>query len=312
MADKIQGINMMGHPPVVSDRLEDIYTDWQGQAERFMFVTPHDDDVVLGGGLTMQIARAHGVPCSLVVVTDGRMGYCLAEHRDDISVIRSRETTEAYGLLGIDEADFEWLEFPDCDLNNYCGRRRAVEGDPGVIAGHTGMQNSFTHYLRKIRPTRVFVPTAADLHPDHQLVNRELLISLFHSTGQIWPELGDVLGQVPQIYEMAVYCDFPATPQIRWTTGDDMLRRKLEAIGRYRSQMQIDSVIDITRKVGPVEYLRKLDFALYRPQRYHGEFEYALDDHAASETRRMAAGTVGQDRIRRFEFESSPGEADRV
>src|SRR6056297_2307288 len=90
------------------------------------------------------------------------------------------------------------------------GRGGATLEAPDPRGGHSGLQNSLTALLRDLRPTRVFVPTGADYHPDHQIVYRELLISLFHATGAVWPELGAPLDSPPPLYEMAIYCDFPA------------------------------------------------------------------------------------------------------
>ncbi len=73
-----------------------------------------------------------------------------------------------------------------------------ANGEPSAIEGFTGLQNPFTYFLRQIRPTQVFVPTINDLHPDHKVTNEQLQISLFHSTGDIWPELGRRLTQFPR------------------------------------------------------------------------------------------------------------------
>ena len=127
------------------------------------------------------------------------------------------------------------------------------------------MQNAFTHALRQIRPNRVFLPTSADLHPDHQIVHEEVLISLFHAQGNIWPELGKPIAEVPKVYEFACYCDFPQPPQIRIETPPAMLEAKLNAISAYASQEQIESVVAIQRNVGSIEYLRELEFHFYRP-----------------------------------------------
>ncbi len=134
------------------------------------------------------------------------------------------------------------------------------------------MQIAFSRLLRHVRPTRVFVPTSSDLHPDHRIVHEELLISLFHAQGGIWPELGEPIAEVPRIYEMAVYCDFPELPQIRLETPESMLQTKLQAILAYASQEQIGACLEIQRAIGPVEYLRELKFRLYAPQQYNELF----------------------------------------
>ncbi len=73
------------------------------------------------------------------------------------------------------------------------------------------MQNAITYALRQVRPNRVFLPTSADLHPDHQIVHEEMLISLFHAQGNIWPELGPPIAEVPKVYEFACLLRFSPT-----------------------------------------------------------------------------------------------------
>src|SRR5687768_8234076 len=50
--------------------------------ERWLLVSPHDDDVSMGAGLLMQAAVAEGVDVRAAIVTDGRMGYCTLEQKD--------------------------------------------------------------------------------------------------------------------------------------------------------------------------------------------------------------------------------------
>jgi hypothetical protein len=116
------------------------------------------------------------------------------------------------------------------------------------------------------------VPTSTDLHPDHRMVHSELMISIFHACGDIWPELGEKLSKVPYVSEMAVYCDFPSPPQLRITTPESYLDKKLECLAKFASQLQIDSLIENVRAGGPVEFLRSMDIHLYQPSRYMDRF----------------------------------------
>ena len=54
-----------------------------------------------------------------------------------------------------------------------------ANGEPNAIEGFAGLQNSFTYFLRQIRPTQVFVPTINDLHPEHKVTNEQLQLSFF-------------------------------------------------------------------------------------------------------------------------------------
>ena len=60
----------------VGPTLASVSRHWKQSEERFLFISPHDDDVVIGGGLMIQSALKEGVPVHVAVVTDGSMGYC--------------------------------------------------------------------------------------------------------------------------------------------------------------------------------------------------------------------------------------------
>jgi LmbE family N-acetylglucosaminyl deacetylase len=273
MKEEIEFIRLVGNERRVGPTLASVSRHWQGEKECFAFISPHDDDVVLGGGLMMQLAKRENVPVHIMIVTDGSMGYCSMEEKDTIVEIRKAETFACYESLGIPRQNIHWLGFPDCQLTAFRGRRPAKKGEPAEIEGFNGLQNAFTYFLRKIRPTQVFLPTSNDLHPDHRIVHEELLISLFHAAGDIWPELGKTLEKVPYVHELGVYCDFPEAPKLRVRTPESILEKKLAAIGKFVSQKQIESLIEIVRKGGPEEYLRALEFKLYEPSRYRSYFD---------------------------------------
>ncbi len=251
--------------------IADLLDDWRGPAEAWLFVSPHDDDIVLGGGLVFQAGIAEGAAVHAAVVTDGRMGYCRLEQRDSISAIRREEAKQSFAVLGLPAERLYFLGYPDGNLSPWCGSfiRNGESGQPEKTYG---LQMAFTRLLRQVRPTRVFLPTSSDLHPDHRIVHEQLMISLFHAQGGIWPELGQPIAEVPRVYEMAIYCDFPEPPQIRLETPAEMLETKIRAIMAYGSQEQIGALVEIQRATGPVEYLRELTFRFYSPKQYHELF----------------------------------------
>jgi LmbE family N-acetylglucosaminyl deacetylase len=257
---------------VAAGRPEQVFENWQGEAERWMFLSAHDDDVVIGAGVTFQAAMAEGVAAHAVIATDGRMGYCRLPQRRSITQVRQAEAQKSYESLGLPPERLHFLKFPDCNLNPYRGRHFATIGDPTEVEGASGLQNAFPHILRQIRPTRVFLPTISDLHPDHRIVNEEMLISLFHAQGSIWPELGGPIAAVPLVYEYATYCDFPEPPQLRIAGPPEMLDRKIQAIQAFASQEQIEVLVAEQRKAGPVEYLREVRFKFYSPKDYEPLF----------------------------------------
>ncbi len=272
MGEQIQYIRLVGNERRIGPTLASVSRTWQGKRECFMFISPHDDDAVIGAGIFMQLAMMESVPVHIVIITDGSQGYCSEQEKNSIGEIRRAETFECYQSLGVPRENIIWLGFPDCRLSLFCGRRPAKAGEPAA-AGFTGLQNAITKTLRDIRPTQVFMPTSSDLHPDHKIVHQETLISLFHAAGAIWPELGKAIDKVPWVHEMGVYCDFPEPPKLRICATQQHLENKLRAIGKFKSQKQIDSLIEIVRKSGPQEYLRELQFKLYQPRKYHDMFE---------------------------------------
>lgn len=263
---------------ITSSRLEDIFSITPSETHAvekeqapWLFIVPHDDDAMIGGGLLLQCLQEKNIPISVVITTDGSLGYCDARQKETIAEIRRRESLDSFQLINIKEV--EWLNFPDCNLSHHGGRRVAKLGDPYIVEGYTGLQNAFTYCLRKIRPSRVFVATGADINIDHQAVYHELLISIFHASGGIWPELGKTLPWVPKVYEMAIYCDFPELPDIKIAGNPDHLEKKIEAIKAFRSQEQIDLLVQNVRSGGAVEYFRDINFRFYSPRTYENLFQ---------------------------------------
>jgi LmbE family N-acetylglucosaminyl deacetylase len=271
MASTIQYARRTAGGLLTTSRIAELLDDWRGTAETWLFVSPHDDDIVLGGGLVFQSGIAEGAEVHAAVVTDGRMGYCRLEQRDSISAIRTEEARQSFAILGLAPERLYFLGYPDNHLST-CTGAFIANGKSGHAEETVGMQIAFTRLLRQVRPTRVFVPTSSDLHPDHRIVHEQLMISLFHAQGNIWPQLGEPIAAVPRVYEMAIYCDFPEPPQIRVETPPEMLDTKIQAIMAYASQEQIGALVEIQRATGPVEYLRELQFRFYSPKQYSGLF----------------------------------------
>jgi LmbE family N-acetylglucosaminyl deacetylase len=270
---EFQFVRLVDSERRIGPTLASVSRHWKQTDECFLFISPHDDDVVIGGGLMIQSALHEGVPVHVAIVTDGSMGYCTEAEKETISDIRREETYAACEILGVPQENVHWLGFPDCQLALYQGRRPAGPDDAAQSHGFTGLQNALTELLRRVRPSQVFLPTDADLHPDHRIVHSETLISTFHAAGSIWPELGQPLEQVPHFHEMAIYCNFPAPPKLRIKAPDEAFANKLKAIMKFASQKQITAVVEIVERAGPLEYLRPIEFALYNPAVYKDLFD---------------------------------------
>ena len=81
MKREIEIVRLVGNERRAGETLASVSRHWQGDKERFLFVSPHDD-AVLGGGLLIQLAIREDVTVHILIVTDGGMGYCSNEEKD--------------------------------------------------------------------------------------------------------------------------------------------------------------------------------------------------------------------------------------
>jgi LmbE family N-acetylglucosaminyl deacetylase len=88
MKEEIEFVRLVGNERRVGPTLSSVSRHWQGENECFVFVSPHDDDVALGGALLIQLMKHENVPVHILIVTDGSMGYCNEEERNTIVEIR--------------------------------------------------------------------------------------------------------------------------------------------------------------------------------------------------------------------------------
>jgi LmbE family N-acetylglucosaminyl deacetylase len=250
----------------------EVWSDWRGTDERWLFASAHDDDVVIGAGLTFLAGIANGVETYAAYCSNGQMGYCSAEQRNEIVRIRREETDHSYEHLGLPQGNLFQFTFTDCMLLQSMGRRFAEPGTLNEICGAEGLQNSLTWALRKVKPTRIFLPNHLDIHPDHQAVHSDLVISIFHAQGEIWPELGEPIAEIPKLYEYGTYSDFATPPTMRIRVPDDLVRRRLEAVAMYTSQRQIGLAIESLRQSGGTEFLLEMEFQLFKAGHYNDLF----------------------------------------
>ena len=267
-----QFTRLMGDVKERFDNLDGLMPSPAGvAAETWLFVGAHDDDVCIGAGFSLMAAVQAGVNVQVIIVTDGRMGYCTAEDELNIVAIRQRETLASFAILGLSAEAITFLGYPDNDLASWQGRRKARNHDL-AHGGYTGLQNSFTWHLRRLQPHRVFIPAESDTHPDHKITYTELMISIFHATGAIWPELGLPLDDAPMIYEAAIYENFRTPPNLEVRADADAFQRRLQSVLAYESQGQIAGVIAEIEALGPYEYLYEHPFPHYDPSQYRKIF----------------------------------------
>lgn len=252
---------------VTSPDPKDVWLNWKGRDESWLFVAAHDDDIILGSGLTFLAGVEIGVNLHAAVISNGCMGYCSPEERKTISQVRREETRASFEHLGLAPKNLHQFGYDDGNLSQEVGRRFSENAnDPNVIEGAIGLQNTMTWLLRQVKPTRIFVPNRLDLHPDHRAVNTEMVISIFHAQGEIWPELGSPIKDLPTLYEYATYSNFIAPPTIRTRVPNDLFEKRLQGIAMFKSQRQIDLIVDETRRAGGNEYLLERTFDIFQAE----------------------------------------------
>lgn len=192
------------------------------RARSVMVLAPHMDDEVLGCGGTLAKLVRSGAEALVVYLTDGSRGDAslnaarlgAGERRRAeaaLSEVRRRESVSATEALGIKNRVF--LEFPDGRL------RPTVE-----------VVRRVRDLLAKHQPDQVYLPFVLDLHEDHRQTN-----AIFHEAA-----LGLPAGWRDRLlcvgYE--VWSPLPAN---RVVDVSDVMDRKLEAVGAFRSQLaQVD------------------------------------------------------------------------
>jgi LmbE family N-acetylglucosaminyl deacetylase len=229
----------------------------------WLVVSPHDDDVILGMGMTVAAAIREGIEVHVAVATDGSLGYMQPHEQPSLVATRKRELAEAGVILGLPPAHVHSFDFPDGSLIAHQGCR------PAGASPTLGQR--LVALLRTVRPAAVFACTPRDIHPDHRVVASETDMACCWATSRIWLELGEPIAD-PARFEYAVYCPFSGAPDLEISAPVDCLEQKLRSLFAFRSQGVIDPMIARLRADGPFEYLRRHDQSPYRPGLYRGLF----------------------------------------
>ncbi len=192
----------------------------QEQPVQVLFVGPHPDDVELAAGGTIALLAQGGVRVGILDLTNG-------EPTPSGSVKqRLAEATAAARILGVTVR--VCLNLPNRSLQADLESRWYLAG-----------------WLRRLRPSVVFLPHGEDIHPDH--VHGVRLIE----DASFWSKLSrsDIPGAPHPIRQLIYF----ACVHLRTVRSPDLLvdisntmDRKLEALRCYRSQL------DPEHRRGPV------------------------------------------------------------
>jgi LmbE family N-acetylglucosaminyl deacetylase len=131
--------------------------DLKDLGKSVVVISPHDDDGIIGCGGIMHDLSLIGARTSVLIMTDGSLGYSSVKQKSTIKKTRRKEAESAYKILG---AEPFFLDFPDMNLSSFACWE--------TFDGKNGAYKRVLKILRKVRPETVFAPNSSDWHPDHK------------------------------------------------------------------------------------------------------------------------------------------------
>lgn len=166
--------------------------------DRILILAPHPDDGVIGCGGIIQEAASMGAQLRILYLTEGEHNpISLAAYKKRIffkdkqqefiklGKVRKRESIEAMDVLGIDETQLVFLDYPDSGIrsifvehwgrgNEYqdslTGLYQAEEGE-GIIPNSPyigeAILDEIENVIREFKPTKIFCSHSLDQHSDH-------------------------------------------------------------------------------------------------------------------------------------------------
>jgi LmbE family N-acetylglucosaminyl deacetylase len=204
---------------------------------RAIVFAPHPDDEVLGCGGTIALKVMAGADIQVVVMTDGRASHAKLVDAPTLIRMRRTEAIEAAKRLGLEPADYSFLDFEDQRLHEYArqAQQRVVE------------------ILQRFEPEQVFVPHRQDRLSDH-VATFEIVASALRAHNKpaklleypvwlwntwpwtaSWPRVGSILSRAPGLLRDGAELAFGCSTRIDIRP---VLQRKRDALAQYRSQVQ--------------------------------------------------------------------------
>jgi LmbE family N-acetylglucosaminyl deacetylase len=227
-----------------SGRLSQLFPGWK-KGERVAFLSPHDDDALLGAGhLILATVRSGGVP-SVSVFCRGDAGYSTAAEKKGIVRRRKSEAISAYGQLGVKKQDIRFLDIPDFSLMAHLDRRPPWG---------KGVFDKIVSTLRKQQVSRIVFSSGHLEHWDHTAV---FYAGIYTSPQAQDPILADLGKPYPAKTYLAysVWGDFEPAPEgheIRADLGilapEEDEKRVIDAVKAFSSQARIIKNIVAHRK----------------------------------------------------------------
>lgn len=222
------------------------FPGWK-KGEKVAFLSPHDDDVLLGAGYLLSAAiEARGIPL-VFIFCKGDAGYSVPEDKPRIVETRKKETLKAYGKLGVEQDSLFYSDIPDFSLAPYVNRD---------LPRGKGLFEEQVKIFRKEKVSRVVFSSGFYEHWDHTAVYHMGIYSSPQAGDPILADLGEP-HPPKSYYAYSVWGDFePDYGGVSGLSADKgiLVDRKQEenirgAIQAFSSQKKIfKAIVDYREK----------------------------------------------------------------
>jgi len=240
------------------------------RGESVAFLSPHDDDVVLGAGILVRAVLAAGGRPLILIFCKGDAGYSTPAGRRTIVRTRRREALAAYATLGVDSADIHFFGLPDLSLMAYVNRK---------VPGRAGVLDRFLRLLRKHRAGRVVFSSPHFENWDHTAVYYLGMYASPQAGDPILADLGDP-SPVTSLLVYSVWGDFAPSAEGNDTLRADVgilagrkdaeiVRKALQTFGSQSKVMENTAARPGNRPAGPGGRLE-----LYQRAKVRGPIDY--------------------------------------
>lgn len=229
-----------------SKKIDLLFPDWK-KGEKVAFLSPHDDDVVLGAGYLLKaVVESRGIPL-VFIFCKGDAGYSAVEDKNTIVKTRKKETIKAYKKLGVREGNLFNSDIPDFSLPPYVNRN---------LPKGKGLFEEQIRFFRKEKVSRVVFASGFHEHWDHTAVYQMGIYTSPQAGDPILADLGEPYAP-KSYYIYSVWGDFEPEKSepdaIRADKGILVDRKQentvREAIQAFSSQKKIfQAIVDHREK----------------------------------------------------------------
>ena len=229
-----------------SKKIDLLFPGWK-KGEKVAFLSPHDDDVVLGAGYLLKAVKESGGIPLVFIFCKGDAGYSSVEDKNAIVKTRKKETMKAYKKLGVQEGNLFHSDIPDFSLPPYVNRN---------LPRGKGLFEEQVRLFRKEKVGRVVFASGFYEHWDHTAVYQMGIYTSPQAGDPILADLGEPCAP-KSYYIYSVWGDFEpdksVSDAIRADKGilvdRDQENTVREAIQAFSSQKKIfQTIVDYREK----------------------------------------------------------------